>query len=1049
MVDDLASELAGCDAQLPLLGVTREFDFGQFIELFDSTPDPNNPNDPLVSRIVIRPTGSLAADRGTASSSQPLISSPLADTSRNGNQLMSEPEVNLFTLTEQGPGAKLPPQPIQIADATFFDSGMLTVDGRTYKLDVDDDIGAALTKGYRVTAFADVIDPNKRVGSVPLTLSLPFEAVDVGADDVARLLAGGQVATAAGAAKPYLDAGAVAALIDGRPVLTHAVTPSGTSVPIELDPAAAERPLDNRFEVFDLAAFIAEPAVLGTRGERLPLPLDAGHIRQLLDVGQTELLWEGQSITLDLVTDKRRTDVLEFQELKTYPNVVGSEAGLPPIKPPGTTWQELLELAQKYGLDKHFTHPFLGDGLVEIEVDREIKPGTGTGSAQPSMTDKVQPRLPSGTGLPVAVFVPWKQTWTLKGFSRGNLLHSIAMAPLEEVTLQVFSWERRTRSLDQSSETEVDQATEVSNSTRDTEDVFKEMISKRDFAWQLSGSLDASYSNGVASISVGVDGSVSDTTSIQQTARNSSQHVKESTIKASARVRSRRVTRITQTVETGREERVTRVIRNPNQCSTLTLDFFEALAHYEIKLEFVPQRMRLVVLVPNPIRLRDFSSEVVRRNETTLRNTLIEPALVDGFDACEFVAAYEEAKTLLSVQQAAATKDKELDAQRDRKADKDAPDPALPQQQEVERIAGEMVAALKKIKDGADIDPAMTAIKKHEPVTEDMRRKGQYWLFINFCAAKFPAVLSTLDELAGSGGASIASAQRIKSVLPPPDAPTHLGNLASMSDGEKEDAGIASKIREPQYLGGGPWWAWWTGRMREEGLYTSNDAGLGGLAGQLPRAFEAWEAKKAQGAAMKDQETAKTEAEGRQDKASTDDKLAMAFPLDELARAYERQKVLRDHLNEHAEFYSYALFQALPPSEQALRIVEASNGRLQVGLFEPRVVAMNGDRLAVPLTPLAGSQILRDFVEDLKTSLGEAFDEDSLGDPDKVVLPTPGVTVSSRLGDCTGCEEYIEKARGYELRRLEAMANQAVWEATRRQRRVEGDELDPFEPVPA
>src|SRR5207247_7341725 len=109
-------------------------------------------------------------------------------------------------------------------------------------------------------------------------------------------------------------------------------------------------------------------------------------------------------------------------------------------------------------------------------------------------------------------------------------------------------------------------------------------------------------------------GGVSQAGNIVQTARRSTQSVKESTIKASSRVRSRRVTRITQTVESGKEERVTRLIRNPNQCHTLTMDFFETLAHYEINLEFLKDRLRLVVLVPNPINVPDFVSAVIRRN---------------------------------------------------------------------------------------------------------------------------------------------------------------------------------------------------------------------------------------------------------------------------------------------------------------------------------------------------------------------------------------------------------------------------------------------------
>lgn len=1041
MPDDFdGSDLTKCDEELPLLGVTREFDFGQFIELFDSTPDPIHPDVPIVSRIVIQPSSTLASDRASAQqTSSPLMASSNGIVSAGGR------EVNLFTLTERGPGAKLSPLRVEIADASsFFDSGKITVNGRSFKITVDDSIRNALQKGLTVTTFADVTERNKKLGSVPLSFTLAFEPVSLAVGDLTRVLAGGKVQMGIGDVKPFLDSGAIRALLAGNTVLTHGVSLNGKTLPIELRPTVGrDRPLTSQFEVFDLPTFLADPSVIGSRGERFPLNLNAEHVRELIEVGRTKIQWQDESILLEIVTDTRRSDFTEFEKLRS---VIGSDVGIPPVKSPGTTWPDFIKKIEKIQKPNDSNNYYFADPNTPSRPQKFDGSGsTGPSVSEPSMTDRVQPRLPSGTGLPVAVFVPWRQTWTLKGFSRGNLLHSIALAPMEQVTLQVFSWERRTRSLDQSSETEVDQSTEITNTTRDTEDVFREMIAKRDFAWQLSGSLDASYNNGVASIQVGIDGSVSNTTNIQETARNSSQHIRESTIKASARVRSRRVTRITQTVETGREERVTRLIRNPNQCHTLTLDFFEALAHYEISLEFMPQRLRLVVLIPNPVKHREFSSEIVRRNETTLRNALIEPALVDGFDACRFVAAYDEAKNLLPAQRVVEAKTEEIQAQRAQPSPQNTTDPAAPQQAEVERIVAEMITALTKIREEADINPALEAIRAHNAVTENMRRKGQYWLFINFCSAKFPAVLSTLDELSKSGvQATVENAQKIMAVLPRPDAPTNLGNLNDMSDKDKEEFCIAGKLRDEQPKGNRlymrmDWdWGWWTGRMREEGLYTANDAGLGGLAGQLPRAFEAWEAKKAQGAAMKDQDIAKTEAEGRQDKATTADKLEMAFPLDELAKACERQKVLRDHLNEHRDFYNYALFQALPPGEQALRIVEASNGKLQVGLFEPRVVALNGDRLAVPLTPFTGSSTLQNFLTDLRDDLAGAF-EQALNEPDTAILPTPGVTVSSRLGKCSGCEEYIEEARRHELMRLEAIAKQESWEATRRQKLIEED----------
>jgi hypothetical protein len=992
MAEDKASELKGCDEEVPLLGVTREFDFGQFIELFDDSPDPSNPSaPPSISRIVIQPTSQLASDRvgaqgGTASTSSAMTAAGAVS------------EVHLFDLTENGPAAKRAPAPVEIKDAaSFFASGAVSAGGRVYKVSLSEADKESLRTGVPVTVFGTAEGGG---GKAALRLSLPVEAVKLTEGGLAGVLAGQPVDTSAGTLKPALTPSAIRSLLAGGEVLTHGLAADGSKTPLSLHPArATPEPLSNRLEVSDLAAFIADPSVPSKAGGRLPLTLTAEHVQQLISGGRTRL--QAGSHAVDLAVSTASSS--------------GAAQGVTVVGGSG--------------------------GPVPATV------------APQNMTDKVQPRLPTGTGLPVAVFVPWKQTWSLKGFSRGNLLNTIAMAPQEQVTMQVSSWERRSRSLEQSSETETDQQTDVNQTTRDTEDVFKEMVSKRDFAWQISGSIDASYSPGVASIKVSAGGGVSETNNIVQTARRSSQSVKESTVKASSRVRSRRVTRITQTVENGREERVTRVIRNPNQAHTLTLDFFETLAHYEIKLEFMKDRLRLVVLVPNPIKVTEFVSEVIRRNETALFNALIDPALSDGFEACRYVAAYEEARRLVSAQAAEAAAVKELEAQRDRQAPVSGADPAAPQQAELERVVSQMVSALKAMKN-AEVDTALRLIAQHRPVPEAKRKSGQQWLFINFCAAKFPALLSALDEIAQGSPSLVEAAQKIMAVLPKPDAPTTLSNLNQMSNGDKEGCGIASKLKQEtngirDYMKMDWDWGWWTGRMQEEGLYTANDGGLSGLADLLQKAYAAWEAKKAQGDAMKDQDVAQAEAEGRQDKATVDDKLSMSFPLEDLAKAYERMKTLMSHLSMHRAFYNYALFQALPPSEQSLQIVQASNGRLQVGLFEPRVVAMSGDRLVVPLTPLASTSQLQSFVTNLANDLETAF-QGALNTPDTTILPTPGVSVTSRLGKCTCAESYIETARRHELDRLEGLARQEQAEARRREARLEEKDLEDFRrPPPA
>lgn len=1044
------SRLTRCDDAIPELGVTRQFDFGQFIELFQEPPqNPPTGSKPTPVRIVLDTRGELAEQSQAQQQTRSPLMAQAPATASNDTQ---EQQASLTKLLSAPVNAALPVLEYSVARLNDLeDKNVLTLKGKSYALKAPAAALEALRQGLVVDAPAASGSDPKQPAKVMLRLMPEYTELSLSEGQVASLLAEHTLKVGQAVYQPHLDAGAIRALREGQAVLTRALQKNGKTVPLKLTPSRGAQPLSASFDIYDVDTFLTQPQILARNGETLAISLQPKQVNELLNQQPTAVQMGAEKVLLTpLLPHQQKDPRPKFREKFIHPEADDSTQVLLTIKPPGMSWTDYLNKI------KHSQGYFVRPPKIVVDIEPPEPPAQSGGGQNnptpppPGMADQVAPRLPKRDGLPVAVFVPWRQEWTLKGFSRGHLLQSIALAPQEELTLQVFSWERRARSLEQSSETDTEQSTDINQSSRDTEDVFKEMVSKRDFAWQVSGSIDASYSNGVASVNVQVGGGVSDTTSIQQTVRNSSQSVKEATIKASSRVRTKRVTRITQTVEQGREERTTRVIRNPNQCHTLTMDFFETLAHYTINLSFQADRLRLVVLIPNPLQIDDFHSEVVRRNESSLRNALLEPALAEGFDACRMVAAYQEAKRLLAEQQAESVKLEELPTQRSDPPPGGAnmPSPAEQQAAELGRVVNAMIKALQTIRSKANIDNAMAAIGSKPPnkvaVTEEDRRNGQYWLFINLCAAKFPALLTALDEMAsGGGGANNAEkAQRLLSVLPKPDAATNLGNLAQISDREKEEGGLASKIlSQPGYI----FWDWgfWTENLKNESLYTPNDAGLAGLAEQLARAYQEWLAKQAQGEAMKNADVAKTEAEGRQEKASTDDKLAMAFPLDELARAWERQKILCAHFNDHKDHYNYALFQSLPVTEQATRIVAASDGKLNVGMFEPRVVAMSGRYLAVPLTPLATSH-LATFVNNLRTSLTTAFNSAALND-DTVVLPTPGVSVSTRLGECSGCEEYIEQARMHELTRLDALARQQKAEAERREALIAAKRFEPFD----
>jgi hypothetical protein len=53
-----------------------------------------------------------------------------------------------------------------------------------------------------------------------------------------------------------------------------------------------------------------------------------------------------------------------------------------------------------------------------------------------------QPDFTWGKAVPLGLLLTYRQTWTPKGYSRGALLNSFSLAPGEELTLEVFNWDR-------------------------------------------------------------------------------------------------------------------------------------------------------------------------------------------------------------------------------------------------------------------------------------------------------------------------------------------------------------------------------------------------------------------------------------------------------------------------------------------------------------------------------------------------------------------------------------------------------------------------------
>jgi hypothetical protein len=991
MADPTPTQLGGCDENLPLLPITRQFDFGQFVFLRQAAPPSSSggtgfPTKNPQKKIVVDGSG------GTYQLLQEWLERyQEVEVHRPGWKLPPKfngavkdllDGVSLTKVLKGGHGPAAPPVTIEVDGEQLrgvLAEGTVEHGGQRYELDLQPDTREWLSQGSSVLAMARRADGGGD-GWFMTELSPNVAAWNLDPTEVDALLATGELSTRGQIEHIALDEFVTGGLLEGEPVLARIAGQNADGRVVRLVPPMSDRrPRALTVAIADLAVFLADPAVPGADGQPIPVQLTSEDVHELRRDGTVTVIAGGTRVTV-------------------HPN---------------------------------------GAAADEASGGSRTASTASAATAETFALADTSPTSASPIGLPVAVFMPWRQSWKLTGFSRGELRHSLALAPQEERTIEVSSWERRLRALDQSATTDVDQSFESLQTERETDDVFQELTSRHDFAWQLEGSVDATYNAGTGSITVGAGGVVSDAQQLQQIARNTQQRMKESTQKASARIRSIRTTHITDTIESGGQERVTRLIRNPNFSHTLTLDFFETLANYEVTLAPVPARLGLVALVPNPLATKEFDTALIRRNETALRRALLDPALVDGFAACRTITAYREAKKLLEAQAAAdkreqETKDKETSGD----AKKQSTGKPTPQEAEVVEVLTQIAAAAQKTKADEDVQTALKAINKDQPVTGDARRKAQFWLFRRLCAKYLASLLDRIDGLPAAP--TIADAGGLAAVIPPAGSPTTVAGLNDKSDWEKEQAGLGPQIAT--HIGAGLKWAWSTGRCREEALYTANDAGLGGLLDRFARAYEAWQAKRTEGEMAEAKDLAIANAGAKQDKLTSEDKLAMAFPLDELASAYEREDALRSHVNTHLDHYSFALFQALSPAEQNEYIEAASSGALEVGMFEPRVIAISGDRLAVPLSPPPAGP-LHDMLESLRKSFDDAF-KNTADTPDTFIFPTPGLTINSRLGKCSACEEFIEASRTIELRRLAAEATAAEQEAARREARIKQGDLD-------
>jgi hypothetical protein len=1015
VLPELFSPTAACNTALPVGEVVEWFDFGQFVELYAT--DESGTTHPLV---ITQDDAVLQASLRVRDEAQtPARTVDVAGGIPLNRAVAGEGAEAFKTLGR--------PDEVVVDDVDdLVRTGTVASGGTTYTLVLRTTQIAALRDGETLLlrGRAQTSTTTRRVW-----VQLRPKVSDVRVTDLDQLLADRRVLVDGVTVALRLEPVETMALLAGRTVVVRGTVGTTTRLVrlqqnVAVDVGFAAAPSVTDYLIKDLAAFLADPVVPGEGNLPFKVALTAAAVHALRTGTSTDIPFgEKGKLTLR-TTPAPVTTASNASWIQHYLNAVKTGEAIALGETEQMT-ETVMLTAYEPAASTPPTTATAPAAAGPTPPAVEDSAAAWTAGAQP-LPEKKPPALPPIPSLKIAIFLPWRQTWTLRGLSRGRLLHSLSLAPQEETTLELFTWERHRKTREQSSETESEQSFEGSDSTKDTSDVYSEVNRQRDFQWQVSGSLKATYRPVAGEISLGADASAQNKGTMGEIGKTTQNRVHETVVKATTKVRAQRVTKISETVEFGSEERITRKVRNPNGCRTLNLDYYEVLAHYGIETSFLPEDARLCAFVPNPLSTTELTDEIIRRNETALNDALLESALREGFDAIRMLEAYKQAKEEHKTRRADAAAAAQMGAPKAPPPETTPVAPA-PAKEELDVVAAlkDLRAAARQLYGALDIGPALGLIAARASLSAPVRLGARRWLFRKLVEARFSSFATELEALAKRSDAemTVDCARQLVGMLPAASANPTLGGLGELSDADKETAALGAAIRRVMAH---EWdWAWWSGRCREESLYSPDDLGIPGRAQRLAEKWQALDAVPAVEKAMEAGDKAKGEADARQDQQAAEDVLEMKFPLEQIARARERAAALRGHLGEHWSYYRYVLFQALPPGEQLERLLVSSSGVLRAGMFEPRVVSVHGDQLAVPINT-ANYPGLEAFLANMLSEVRQTEPGDST-----VLLPTPGMSIESRLGRCSGCEEFIEKSRTIELRRLTAEARLRELEADR------------------
>ena len=247
------------------------------------------------------------------------------------------------------------------------------------------------------------------------------------------------------------------------------------------------------------------------------------------------------------------------------------------------------------------------------------------------------PEFYQATSIAHGHILHFKQEWRADGYSLGELVRSIPLAPGQKKQIATLEWDRADTAARTESTDSFESVSATLSRDRDIDEIanvaFSESLRGGSRATTVAGGGGFGLAIGPLVIGGGGGAAKASSTAWSDNSRNlSGQTLNELRDRVSQGASSVRNQRSTVVETVGQSERVaatTEVIANYNRCHALTIQYFEVLRHFAVHERIATVRECLFV----PLEMTTFDDAKVLRWHDILLNSCRDRGVLPGFEA--------------------------------------------------------------------------------------------------------------------------------------------------------------------------------------------------------------------------------------------------------------------------------------------------------------------------------------------------------------------------------------------------------------------------------